>query len=415
MPTVTVLAPDSALAMDEIVRQLGDNAYILSTSQRDGQIEIKATNEPMPTTARPASKARETFAQMLAARAGDEAVTVLERKRSLGVRPNLAAVPAAADAETVARFRAGQAAGLSAAQPLGSLDARTGTAIAAAPVPSARQGADTPPPDTSLSVTLARIEASLAALTARGAAEMHPATPPTSLEQRIVAAGFDRRIANLPAPGQDFAEALAEQLVPERPETAIDAQIILVMGPSGAGKTTLAAKFAALLAEHRPERRCDLIELRAAGGQGAETLRSHARILNAGFARWSAADIPAPGGLRPGTTMIVDVPNDPDLAVPLIERMASASETQIARILALPGGSSAALISATLARPLFAGATVALTKLDECEITPPEISALALAGTTVGWLSGTRDLIGNLSPATRAVMQEFLGQCLGRD
>ena len=422
MPTVTVLAPDSALAMDEIVRQLGDNAYILSTSQRDGQIEIKATNEPMPTTARPASKARETFAQMLAARAGDEAVTVLERKRSLGARPNLAAVPAvapasvaAAETGTLARPVAAQDTGVPAAQLPGSLNVRTGPALAAVSVPPARQGADIPPADATLSATLARIEASLAALAARGAPEMPAATPRAPLEQRVVAAGFDRRIASLPAPGQDFAEALAEQLVPERPEAAIDAQIILVMGPSGAGKTTLAAKFAALLAEHRPERRCDLIELRAVGGQGAETLRSHARILNTGFARWSVADIPAPGSLRPGTTMIVDVPNDPDLAEPLIERMASAAETQIARILALPGGSSAALIAATLARPLFAGATVALTKLDECEITPPEISALALAGAPVGWLSGTRDLIGNLSPATRAVMQEFLGQCLGRD
>ena len=46
MPTVTVLAPDSALAMDEVIRQLGDNAYIVATHTRDGQVEILATNEP---------------------------------------------------------------------------------------------------------------------------------------------------------------------------------------------------------------------------------------------------------------------------------------------------------------------------------------------------------------------------------
>lgn len=47
MPTITVMAPDSALAMDEVVRQLGDGAYILSTTQQDGMIRIKATNDPM--------------------------------------------------------------------------------------------------------------------------------------------------------------------------------------------------------------------------------------------------------------------------------------------------------------------------------------------------------------------------------
>jgi flagellar biosynthesis protein FlhF len=407
--------------MDEIVRQLGDNAYILSTSQRDGQIEIKATNEPMPTTARPASKARETFAQMLAARADAEEVTILQRNRSLGTRPILAAVPTAATAA---------AAPVRIEQPEHDpTPVATGGALSHAPAPAAertdappvaqhlagQQPGGTPNADPAMSAALARIEANLAKLVARGAPGMPAAQTPGAREARIVAAGFDRRVADLAEDGKDFAGTLAGRLVPERPEAAIDAQVILVMGPSGGGKTTLAAKFAALLAEHRPERRCDLIELRAAGGQGAETLRSHARILNAGFARWTVADIPAPASLRPGTTLVVDVPNDPELAEPLMERMASGTAAQIARILAIPGGSSAALISATLARPLFAGATVALTKLDECEITPPEISALLIGGAEVGWLSGTRDLIGNLSPATRAVMEEFLGQCIGHD
>ena len=40
MPTVTVLAPDSALAMDEVIRQLGENAYIVATNARDGQVRF---------------------------------------------------------------------------------------------------------------------------------------------------------------------------------------------------------------------------------------------------------------------------------------------------------------------------------------------------------------------------------------
>jgi hypothetical protein len=45
MPQITVMALDSATAMDEIVRRLGMDALIVSTRRVDGQIEIVATND----------------------------------------------------------------------------------------------------------------------------------------------------------------------------------------------------------------------------------------------------------------------------------------------------------------------------------------------------------------------------------
>ncbi len=47
MPTITVTAPDTALAMDEVVRQLGSEAYILSTTKQDGLVQIKASIDPL--------------------------------------------------------------------------------------------------------------------------------------------------------------------------------------------------------------------------------------------------------------------------------------------------------------------------------------------------------------------------------
>ena len=52
MPTITVTAPDSAMAMDEVVRQLGSEAYILSTSHQDGLVQIKASLDPLNTSPR---------------------------------------------------------------------------------------------------------------------------------------------------------------------------------------------------------------------------------------------------------------------------------------------------------------------------------------------------------------------------
>ena len=46
MPELKFIAVDTSLAMDEVEKKLGPDALILSTTRRDGMIEILATNEP---------------------------------------------------------------------------------------------------------------------------------------------------------------------------------------------------------------------------------------------------------------------------------------------------------------------------------------------------------------------------------
>ena len=47
MAEITVRAIDSALAMEEIQKRLGDEALIISTKRVDGQIEITATDDEL--------------------------------------------------------------------------------------------------------------------------------------------------------------------------------------------------------------------------------------------------------------------------------------------------------------------------------------------------------------------------------
>ncbi|AZB63588.1 hypothetical protein EBL87_07525 [Cereibacter sphaeroides] len=54
MGILTVRAPDSQQAMEEVLRLLGPEAYILSTRQRDGLIEIRAARELPPPPVRSA-------------------------------------------------------------------------------------------------------------------------------------------------------------------------------------------------------------------------------------------------------------------------------------------------------------------------------------------------------------------------
>ncbi|WP_096785568.1 hypothetical protein [Rhodobacter sp. CZR27] len=76
MGVLTVRAPDSQQAMEEVLRRLGPDAYILSTAQRDGQIEIRAARElpPVPGTPR-------TFGELLEERRAETARPALVAER----------------------------------------------------------------------------------------------------------------------------------------------------------------------------------------------------------------------------------------------------------------------------------------------------------------------------------------------
>ena len=52
--------------------------------------------------------------------------------------------------------------------------------------------------------------------------------------------------------------------------------------------------------------------------------------------------------------------------------------------------------------------TVALTKLDECETTPAEFSALAEQQAQIGILSGTKSVIGAAMFASENILLQYL-------
>ena len=59
MATITVTAKDTASAMEDVFEQLGEDAYIINTSKKNGRVSMRATNESTMTkeTHRPSVKA----------------------------------------------------------------------------------------------------------------------------------------------------------------------------------------------------------------------------------------------------------------------------------------------------------------------------------------------------------------------
>ena len=58
---------------------------------------------------------------------------------------------------------------------------------------------------------------------------------------------------------------------------------------------------------------------------------------------------------------------------------------------------------------------IALTKLDECETTPAEFSALAESEAQIALLSGTRSVVGALAHASAAVISQYLKENFSSD
>ena len=474
MPSVTVLAPDSALAMDEVFRQLGENAFILSTSQRDGQIEIKATNDPIPMTKRTASPARQSFAQALAARSGEDDTTVLQRSRDGFVRPVLKGIEggrpvepareyAHAEPHMAQEFSQNAAYGVVAREPKAQFappayesTVRMAVGANSAPMPL-RSARTSLTPSRPFSGSPAPLRADVLAPVSDGpmarrietrddfaqserisnALERLQQTVSGLVDTLAIAkpdlahdltanlirnAGFDSALIADMRPvysGRDmedgsknFVSALCDRIVAPKPHAVMDAQVIFISGPSGSGKTTLAAKFAAMLMEHRPQTRTHLIEVKTDSPVSGDLLRSYGRILNIPCDRWSMAYIAQSLNLEAGVTYIIDAPSDPEVADNVSQAFKHAAGKNFVSVVALPGGCSGAMIDTILPRYLSDGTVLALTKLDECESTPKELSKIAQTGAKIAWLSGTRALLSTLSVASREIVESYLTECL---
>ena len=456
MPTITVMAPDSALAMDEVVRQLGDSAYILSTTQKDGMIQIKATNEPTTSAPQRLSAVKTVFEDGLERQASarirrpvttalaaqlEPAVAENETERS--ERPALVAVDGGLMRETPRRAKMpdsssklqapqAQAAVFSssrgdlgseqdeAAPPPDSPAAKTVPERASAPrVRIQEEGVDAILND--FGARVERLEASL------GLGTLTPAPcpePPTTYQSEdFVAAGMPSALASAlvksaeasqgVATTSTVAKTLAREMVTPPHTVALDADILFVVGASGSGKTTLAAKFAALLRETREERTVSLVSLEDAQTPQIDLLSSLARLINVPTNRWMVDQLDRWSPPRDGETLVVDLAcSQKELAELWPDVQAKFENYHCHVVLALGSGLSNDRIFDALEAVEVLKPEIVLTKLDEFECALPELCTIVEQNARIGWLAGTRSLVGNLAQATSAIMEQYLQGCI---
>jgi len=391
MATITVQASDTSAAMEEIALKLGEDAMILSTTKKNGKVIMQASNDAPAAPKQPQSASRpaisdfdrlfaDKLGQELAKPAIDLSAPRPEHKASSGKAPS-------------ASFA-------SSTQP-DSIQSHLVSALGL------------------LAEKLEHIEDRLAAMTLTPYDGINPELG-DSTPMQLRRSGFsDTIITNLHASFaglgyeagvSSFLKHLGQQLAIKQSDSLMQKRIYFIVGPSGSGRTTLAAKLAANLKDEHSGRVVALAHLASSSAETDNKLKSYARLLNLPFCHLTH-DVPASqfDKMTDFDIMVVDVTLSVDQSSYYLGQLTDhlgASEVQT--IMSLQGGSSASLIAQSLTAYKKINPLIALTKLDECETTPAEFSALAEQDASIALLSGTRSVVGALAFASGSIISQYL-------
>tara|TARA_B100000131_G_scaffold321395_1_gene371998 strand:+ start:1880 stop:3007 length:1128 start_codon:yes stop_codon:yes gene_type:complete len=371
MATTTVTAKDTSRAMEDIIDRLGEDAVILSTSQKNGKVEMTATNDSSsipPKRLKPSQQ----FSKIFESRMLNEQVATNVNTSTLELT-----------------------------QAVGQSDGASSSQLSA------------------VRSELKEIKKMLSGVVV---------TEPQNLNDKVASstalklrqAGFSSEIVNIldkSILNKDYENArvaflrsLAKRLVPDDTQNLNQSKVIYVIGSSGSGRTTLSAKIAAYFAERSDSKNINevcLAELDKGEGVISEDLRSYGRLLNINTSLVKSNQTPSMN--ESNKKMIIDVSLDIEDAYENITNSRKLyGKNKIAVILSLPGGSSNKLINALWSSAKDLNPTIALTKLDECEMGPEEFSNLAEKNSKITIITGTDGIVGTVAVASENVLTQYL-------
>lgn len=407
MTSLSIVAPDTTQALEEVSRRLGADAYILSTTHVNGQVEVKATNDPIPSTSRPGSSARKSFAQLLEQMAEKQMVSVKpgqNRNKSFTPQAIVKPKPATSEAAPEAPMHS----------PLlnnASREVEDKVTLSAESIAKSQAVSPKAPSLDEVQETLTNLIRKLE--TSAGETTSQPAPELTGTEKDLVRAGVSRQlIANLRASfeGQTvqqgteaFFRAVAKLVASEHPETTLRARNIMIAGPSGSGRTLVAAKIAARLMETNPESRPLLIAPRTEGYNDGQALRSLSRVLGVDHVHADADSVPLIN--RGRGAFVFDLPADTKAAKRLIHDVQCENKAEdLQVILVIPAGASRLQMERLLQAYGEYKPVVLLTRMDECDLAAPEISVIAEHNAKIAWTTGTKGLVDSLTPASQLTL-----------
>ena len=366
MSKLTVKAMDTATAMDEIVNKLGPDAVILSTSKIDGKIVMEAASGTQPTQGRLMNEKQ--FSNILSEKMID---TPGKNKTNPGLEKML---------------------------------------------PTAKEFQN-------LQSQMSQIQKMLSGLFIT---DLDGVNHDLSSNSRVILqqAGFSSQVLNdfktaylgktFRNGCDQFLSDISSHLTYYDSESLLSKKFIFVTGQSGTGRTTMVGKLTASLKEALPNKSVITAEMITSGQQRSSRLQDFCRLLNSQVytigVDTSASDF---NEIKSNEVMIVDMAMPVSNATEkLTEILPSVGPENVGIILTVPASTSAKMIEITLNDTKLLEPMVALTKLDECEVTTAEFSSFANINAKIGLFSASKSIADAPLFASESVLMQYLKENL---
>jgi len=366
MSKLTVKAMDTATAMDEIVNKLGPDAVILSTSKIDGKIVMEAASGTQPTQGRLMNEKQ--FSNILSEKMID---TPGKNKTLPGLEKML---PTAKEIQ-------------------------------------------------SLQSQMSQIQKMLSGLFIT---DLDGVNQDLSSNSRVILqqAGFSSQVLNdfktaylgktFRNGCHQFLSDISSHLTYHDSESLLSKKFIFITGQSGTGRTTMVGKLTASLKEALPNKSVITAEMITSGQQRSSRLQDFCRLLNSQVytigVDTSASDF---NEIKSNEVMIVDMAMPVSNATEkLTEILPSVGPENVGIILTVPASTSAKMIEITLNDTKLLEPMVALTKLDECEVTTAEFSSFATINAKIGLFSASKSIADAPLFASESVLLQYLKENL---
>ena len=366
MSKLTVKAMDTATAMDEIVNKLGPDAVILSTSKIDGKIVMEAASGTQPTQGRLMNEKQ--FSNILSEKMID---TPGKNKTDPGLEKML---------------------------------------------PTAKEFQN-------LQSQMSQIQKMLSGLFIT---DLDGVNQDLSSNSRVILqqAGFSSQVLNdfktaylgktFRNGCDQFLSDISSHLTYYDSESLLSKKFIFITGQSGTGRTTMVGKLTASLKEALPNKSVITAEMITSGQQRSSRLQDFCRLLNSQVytigVDTSASDF---NEIKSNEVMIVDMAMPVSNATEkLTEILPSVGPENVGIILTVPASTSAKMIEITLNDTKLLEPMVALTKLDECEVTTAEFSSFATINAKIGLFSASKSIADAPLFASESVLMQYLKENL---
>ena len=372
MATITVTAKDTASAMEDVFEQLGDDAYIIETTKKNGKVSMHATNDSLLLKEKNRSSVK-AFSKIFDSKLIDSNLTpkkaVSEIVSTEDVLSSKKISPVSKDDFEILKNE------------ISSLKSMMGGLM----------------------------------ITQRDSLKVELGY---SLPVQLMQAGFSSELIesfsnNFNELDEErgrfsFLRSLSRRLVAPFAENIYDTRVFALIGSSGSGKTTLAAKIAACCAETAKFDTLVLVSVTETSSQSTDDLKAFGRLLNMPVKQVGIKSIPNLLKEK-GTQYILDISMETSKTIKFLEEatnLFSPSEFKVVQTLA--GNFNKQMISHQTALFDKLEPLIALTKLDECELSPIELSALVSARAQIALLTGTKSIVGAIAIASEAILSQYL-------